>query len=457
MEVKSSNSLDNNLEKKDKKENIIDKSSNKTSSEKNENHNDSLLSEEEENEFVVNLKTQFSKRNSQEDKNEDNEIEDKEINSTNNLKYILTLDDNFENERYIENNKLSEIEEKEKVYENKSKSKNQNLKNPEKQIHIAKDDEDFLRKFNSTSNMNSNYKIEDSLNINNENPNSDLNLNKSNEKYVEDIDNSNNENESESEGSIKELSENTENIEYITENSQNFQNLNKDFSNQIKFEKILNINHDCNHQFRICLVGESNVGKTSLLNRYCDDQFKVTQTNTIGVDFKVLALKFNDISIKLQIWDTAGQERFRSISVNYFKSAHGFIIVYDITNRDSFNNLNNWIELVSQHNQNTVCNFIIGNKSDLEHLRAIEMEDGKNFAFSKKFNFMETSAKDNINIDIAFQIFTLKLMDYYNIRPEENVILDGSYIDESSDIEDYNKKIKLEEEKKIKKKKNCKC
>jgi hypothetical protein len=85
------------------------------------------------------------------------------------------------------------------------------------------------------------------------------------------------------------------------------------------------------------------------------------------------------------------------------------------------------------------------------------MEDGKNFAFSKKFNFMETSAKDNINIDIAFQIFTLKLMEYYNIRPEENEILDGSFIDESSDIEDINKKIKLEENTKIKKKKNCKC
>jgi hypothetical protein len=337
MEVKNSNSNlysnnVNNIYKKDKKEINDEKNSKKTSSEKNEIYNESIFSEEEENEFVVNLKTHLSKRNSFEIENDEKEKE-KEleidennlINSTNNLQYILTLEDNYDKEKDFENNKISEIKEKEKLFKNKFNSDNQK--------NQPKDEFDFLKKFNSSSDINSNN---NSNNINDYN-NSNI---KDNKKYIEENDYSNK--ESESEGSIKEFSENAENIDNYEKNTNtNTKFSSNDFSNQIKFEKIFNINHDCNHQFRICLVGDSNVGKTSLLNRYCDDQFKVTQTNTIGVDFKVLALKFNDISIKLQIWDTAGQERFRSISVNYFKSAHGFIIVYDLTNRDSFNNLVN--------------------------------------------------------------------------------------------------------------------
>ncbi len=183
-----------------------------------------------------------------------------------------------------------------------------------------------------------------------------------------------------------------------------------------KFEKILNTNSEAKHQFRICIVGDSNVGKTALLTRYCDDTFKSSLTNTIGVDFRSLMLKYNDMNIKLQIWDTAGQERFRSISVNYFKSANGFIFVYDISNRKSFENLNNWIEIVEQHNKNTICNFVVGNKCDLEENRQVSLEEGKEFAFSIKFNFMETSAKSAKNVDFAFEIFTFKLIEHYNLH-----------------------------------------
>lgn len=182
-----------------------------------------------------------------------------------------------------------------------------------------------------------------------------------------------------------------------------------------KFEKVLNTNLDSKHQFRICIVGDSNVGKTALLTRYCDDSFKSSMTNTIGVDFRALMLKCNDMNIKLQIWDTAGQERFKSISVNYFKSANGFIFVYDIANRTTFDNLNNWYEIVQQHNKNTICNFVVGNKCDLEENRQVSLEEGKDFAFSKKFNFMETSAKSAKNVDVAFEVFTLKLIEHFNL------------------------------------------
>jgi len=234
---------------------------------------------------------------------------------------------------------------------------------------------------------------------------------------------------------------------------------NSDIETNLKFEKILNTNLDAKHQFRICIVGDSNVGKTSLLLRYCDNTYKSTMTNTIGVDFRVLMLKCNDVNIKLQIWDTAGQERFKSISVNYFKSANGFIFVYDIANRSTFDNLNQWFDIVSLHNKNSICNFVVGNKCDLDNRRQISIEEGRDFAFSKKFNFMETSAKSAKNVDMAFEIFTLKLMEFFNVDngSESNIGDDDS---SSYSIED-GKKFKIDEsdneEKKSKKRKGCKC
>lgn len=234
-----------------------------------------------------------------------------------------------------------------------------------------------------------------------------------------------------------------------------------DIEPKIKFEKLLNTNLDAKMQFRICIVGDSNVGKTSLLTRYCDDTFKSSMTNTIGVDFRVLMLKYNDVNIKLQIWDTAGQERFKSISVNYFKSANGFIFVYDITNKNTLENLNNWFDIVSQHNKNSVCNFVIGNKSDLEDKRQVSIEQGKEFAFGKKSNFMETSAKSSKNVDVAFEIFTYKLIEYFNLQ---NQLLSDNLSENLSDFsQEDGKKFKIDDVydentmSKKKKKQGCKC
>ena len=233
---------------------------------------------------------------------------------------------------------------------------------------------------------------------------------------------------------------------------------NGDIEPKLIFEKLHNTNLDAKHQFRICIVGDSNIGKTSLLLRYSDNTFKSTMTNTIGVDFRVLMLKYNDINIKLQIWDTAGQERFKSISVNYFKSANGFIFVYDIANRITFENLNNWFEIVSQHNKNSICNFVIGNKCDLENRRQVSIEEGRDLAFSKKFNFMETSAKSAKNVDMAFEIFTMKLMEFFNIDDASEYIKDENLSNYS--IED-GRRFKIDEEekknKKKREKKGCKC
>ncbi len=233
-----------------------------------------------------------------------------------------------------------------------------------------------------------------------------------------------------------------------------------DLDQKLKFEKLLNTNLDAKMQFRICIVGESNVGKTSILTRYCDETFKSSLTNTIGVDFRVLMLKYNDMNIKLQIWDTAGQERFKSICVNYFKSANGFIFIYDITNRKSFENLNSWFDLVEQHNKNSICNFVVGNKCDLENMRQVSIEEGRDLAFSKKFNFMETSAKSSKNVDMAFEIFTLKLIEFCTI--DANLNSDDNSSNYSS-LDENGKKFKIEDVydentmSKKKKKNSCKC
>ena len=182
---------------------------------------------------------------------------------------------------------------------------------------------------------------------------------------------------------------------------------NEEEKDENSYPKITRLNEfQSNHKyiFRLCLLGDSFVGKTSILTRYSDGVIQNKYISTIGVDFKVITLQLDNIITKIHIWDTAGQERFKSIAVNYFKSSHGFIFVYDITNKDSFDNINNWIDLAFQNNQNSVVNFLIGNKSDLENDRKISIEEGKNFAEEKKFIFLETSAMNGDNIDKGFEM-----------------------------------------------------
>ena len=129
-------------------------------------------------------------------------------------------------------------------------------------------------------------------------------------------------------------------------------------------EKINDYQLQHKYLFPICLLGEAGVGKTSLLTRFCDNSFKERYNNTIGVDFRVITLKYKNIISKIHIWDTAGQERFRSLALNYINNSQGFIFVYDITNRESFNNVENWVNLALEKNNKNICNFLVVNKTD---------------------------------------------------------------------------------------------
>jgi small GTP-binding protein len=164
--------------------------------------------------------------------------------------------------------------------------------------------------------------------------------------------------------------------------------------------------------FSLCLVGNANVGKTSLLKRYCEGVFKEKYTNTIGVDFKIISLRYKENNIKLHLWDTAGQERFRSITVNYFRNVHGFFFVYDINSKDSFEAVDQWLEIAKSYNKNANINFLVANKSDLT--REVSVEEGVDYARKRNLIYFETSAKNNDNVDTAFNYMAHKLFEFYS-------------------------------------------
>ena len=208
--------------------------------------------------------------------------------------------------------------------------------------------------------------------------------------------------------------------------------------------------HD--YMFRICIIGDANVGKTSLLTRYCDNVYKETYNSTIGVDFRVVTLQYNNTVAKIHVWDTAGQERFKSISVNYFRSTHGFLFMYDITNKQSFQNLNNWIDMAYSTNKSSVVNFLIGNKSDLETNRQVSTEEARDLAEIRKFNFFETSAKDNQNVNKAFEFFAYKLIDYYSKHKGDYEVLSKGDNSGRLKIDDVSNSLDI-----VKKNKKCAC
>ena len=163
--------------------------------------------------------------------------------------------------------------------------------------------------------------------------------------------------------------------------------------------------------FKILLVGNSSVGKSSLFLRFVDDVWNDVFVPTIGVDFKIKTLKINEKNVKLQIWDTAGQERFRTIISSYYKGAQGILLVFDVTEKESFESLNNWLIEIEKNANKNVVKILIGNKNDLEEKRVISFSQAKDFADSNGLKYVETSAKLNNNVTEAFSEIGKELME----------------------------------------------
>lgn len=154
-----------------------------------------------------------------------------------------------------------------------------------------------------------------------------------------------------------------------------------------------------NYLFKYIIIGDSAVGKSNLLLKYAHNKFSEDYQTTIGVEFGAKNMALNNKSYRIQIWDTAGQENFRSITRAYYKNSVCAIVVYDITNRDSFGNIQTWVEDCKNQSPKTIFLVLVGNKCDLEDKRKVQYNEGLELAKTNGMLFFETSAKTGVNVE----------------------------------------------------------
>ena len=212
--------------------------------------------------------------------------------------------------------------------------------------------------------------------------------------------------------------------------------------NEINFDYLL----------KYIIIGDSFVGKSNILIQYTKNRFNEDYQSTIGVEFGAKTLEINNRIYKIQIWDTAGQENFRSITRAYYKNSVCAFVVYDITNRNSFANIQNWIEDCKLQCPQTITMVLIGNKSDIKDKRAVTYKEGNDWAINHDMIFFETSAKTGENINEAFEK-SVRIVDQ-KIQENEYDFNDETYGIKSG-INDNNLGL-YNYEKKKKKEKCCK-
>ncbi|ESW20571.1 hypothetical protein PHAVU_006G220200 [Phaseolus vulgaris] len=155
--------------------------------------------------------------------------------------------------------------------------------------------------------------------------------------------------------------------------------------------------------FKVVLIGDSGVGKSNLLSRFTRNEFCLESKSTIGVEFATRTLEVEGRSVKAQIWDTAGQERYRAITSAYYRGALGALLVYDVTKPTTFENVSRWLKELRDHADANIVIMLIGNKTDLKHLRGVATEDAQGYAEKEGLSFIETSALEATNVEKAFQ------------------------------------------------------
>ena len=215
------------------------------------------------------------------------------------------------------------------------------------------------------------------------------------------------------------------------------QNNNITTSGSQKIAKKLSKSKQFDYTFKIVMIGDSGVGKSCILLRFADDKFNENFYATIGVDFRFKNVMVDDKSVKLQIWDTAGQERFKTITSAYYRGADGIIIVYDITDRNSFAHIKDWLDDVNKYTDDNPLKIIVGNKIDLIKDKQINNNDMKTMTAQTGIEIIECSAKDSIKINDLMEIMTKKLIEKKknegNKNSTKNMVL--------NDINNKNKEI----------------
>ena len=185
---------------------------------------------------------------------------------------------------------------------------------------------------------------------------------------------------------------------------------------------------DYDYIFKIVFIGDTCVGKSCILVRFSDDVFNENYVTTIGVDFRFKTMIVKNKIAKIQIWDTAGQERYRSITTAYYRGAAAIIICCDSTNKDSFYNLNNWIDEISKYTDKEVDKLILMNKCDLVDDRQIDKSEMAKFEKENGIKIMEVSAKTGNGIDKAFEYIIEKLIDKNEKKTDNTMTLQGGNI-----------------------------
>ncbi|GIQ87110.1 Ran GTPase [Kipferlia bialata] len=172
--------------------------------------------------------------------------------------------------------------------------------------------------------------------------------------------------------------------------------------------------------FKIVLIGDSAVGKSNILSRFIRNEFNLDSKTTIGVEFSNRTLTIDEKSIKTQIWDTAGQERYRAITSAYYRGAVGALLVYDITRKQTFENCERWLNEMADHAPHDIVVLLVGNKTDLRHLRVVSTDEGRRFAERRHINFIETSARDGSHVDEAFRLILTDIKRQIDRQPAED-------------------------------------
>ena len=192
------------------------------------------------------------------------------------------------------------------------------------------------------------------------------------------------------------------------------------------------MSNNYNFLFKYIIIGDPSVGKSNLLMKFAHNKFTDEYQATIGVEFGAKNIEINKKTYRIQIWDTAGQENFRSITRAYYKNSVCAMVVYDITNRSSFEHIVNWIEDVHNQSPKTVSIVLIGNKIDLEDKRVVSFDEGNDFAMKNGIIFMETSAKSGEGVDEIFkksaeEIEKKMAQNYYDLNSETCGIKKGNF------------------------------
>jgi len=195
---------------------------------------------------------------------------------------------------------------------------------------------------------------------------------------------------------------------------------------------------------KILTIGESGVGKTCILLRYTDNKFIKHHLTTIGIDYKTKDVNINGKSIKLKIWDTAGQERFRNITQQYYKGADGIVLVFDLTDRNSFEKIREWMKQIQSYTQReSIAIVLLGNKCDADN-KAVSAKEANDIATEYNMKFFETSAMNNINIEESFKQLSTEIM---KIKESKNARADATPQNQSQQLKPVDKGEKKEKNK----------